>query len=106
MRSLAQSAFVDKDDDEPLVLSFFLISGQRLLFHCAKKISFKRGWGAYGHKLTEITTDPKDRAYTPGGPMPKEFRGHLTLNISNDGWSMLRIEWRTGSRCSRKKASS
>ena len=25
------------------------------------------------------------RAYTPGGPFAKEFRGHLTLNISNDG---------------------
>ena len=21
----------------------------------------------------------------PGGPMPKEFKGHLTLNFSNDG---------------------
>jgi hypothetical protein len=47
--------------------------------------AFKRGWGAYGHALSEITTDDADRAYTPGGPMPKEFRGHLTLNISNDG---------------------
>ena len=46
---------------------------------------FKRGWGAYGHKLSEITTDDKDREYTPNGPVPKEFRGHLTLNISNDG---------------------
>ena len=48
-------------------------------------LTFKRGWGAYGHKLSEITTDDKDRAYTPGGPMPKEFRGHLTINFSNDG---------------------
>src|ERR1700722_810743 len=35
MGSLAQSAFVDKNDDEPLFLGFFLISGQRLRFHCA-----------------------------------------------------------------------
>ena len=48
-------------------------------------LAFKRGWGAYGHKLSEISTDPKDRAYKPGGPMPKEFRNHLTLNISHDG---------------------
>src|SRR6185295_2870034 len=47
--------------------------------------AFKRGWGAYGHKLSEITTNDADRAYTPGGPMPKEFRGHLTINFSNDG---------------------
>ena len=47
--------------------------------------AFKRGWGAYGHALSEITTDDKDRAYTADGPEPKEFKGHLTLNISNDG---------------------
>ena len=46
---------------------------------------FKRGWGAYGHKLSEITTDDKDREYVPNGPEPKEFRGHLTLNVSHDG---------------------
>ena len=48
-------------------------------------LQFKRGWGAYGHALSEMSTDDKDREYTPGGPVPKEFRGHLTLNISNDG---------------------
>ena len=46
---------------------------------------FKRGWGAYGHALAEMTTDDKDRAYTPAARMPKEFRGHLTLNVSHDG---------------------
>src|SRR6266513_1478429 len=48
-------------------------------------LAFKRRWGAYGHKLSEITIDDKDMAYTPGGPMPKEFRGNLTINFSNDG---------------------
>jgi hypothetical protein len=47
--------------------------------------AFKRGWGAYGHALSEMSTNDADRAYTPGGPEPKEFRGHLTLNISHDG---------------------
>ena len=37
--------------------------------------AFKRGWGAYGHALSEITTDDKDRAYTANGPEPKEFKG-------------------------------
>jgi DNA-binding beta-propeller fold protein YncE len=46
---------------------------------------FKRGWGAYGHKLSEISTKPEDHAYTPNGPMAKEFVGHLTFNFSNDG---------------------
>ena len=59
--------------------------GGRVMVFDLDTFQFKRGWGAYGHTLQEITTNEADRAYTPGGPMPKEFRGHLTLNISNDG---------------------
>ncbi len=59
--------------------------GGRVMVFDLDTFQFKRGWGAYGHALSEITTNDADRAYTPGGPMPKEFRGHLTLNISNDG---------------------
>jgi hypothetical protein len=59
--------------------------GGRVMVFDLDTLQFKRGWGAYGHKLAEITTDDKDRDYTPGGPEPKEFRGHLTLNISHDG---------------------
>ena len=59
--------------------------GGRVMVFDMNTFAFKRGWGAYGHKLTEITADDADRAYTPGGPMPKEFRGHLTINFSNDG---------------------
>src|SRR6266851_289201 len=59
--------------------------GGRVMVFDLNTFAFKRGWGAYGHKLSEITTDDADRAYTPGGPMPKEFRGHLTLNVSHDG---------------------
>jgi hypothetical protein len=59
--------------------------GGRVMVFDLDTFKFKRGWGAYGHTLAEITTNDADRAYTPGGPMPKEFRGHLTLNISNDG---------------------
>jgi len=60
--------------------------GGRVMVFDMDTFKFKRGWGAYGHTLSEITSDDKDRAYTPGGPMPKEFRGHLTLNVSNDGF--------------------
>ena len=59
--------------------------GGRVMVFDLDTLQFKRGWGAYGHALSEISTNDADRAYTPGGPMPKEFRGHLTLNISNDG---------------------
>ena len=59
--------------------------GGRVMVFDLDTFQFKRGWGAYGHKLSEMSTNDADRAYTPGGPMPKEFRGHLTLNISHDG---------------------
>jgi hypothetical protein len=59
--------------------------GGRVMVFDLDTLKFKRGWGAYGHALSEMSTADADRAYTPGGPMPKEFRGHLTLNISNDG---------------------
>ncbi|HEX4594248.1 MAG TPA: hypothetical protein VH157_08230, partial [Bryobacteraceae bacterium] len=59
--------------------------GGRVMVFDLDTFKFKRGWGAYGHALSEMSTNDADRAYTPGGPMPKEFRGHLTLNISHDG---------------------
>jgi hypothetical protein len=59
--------------------------GGRVMVFDLDTFQFKRGWGAYGHALSEMTADDADRAYTPGGREPKEFRGHLTLNISNDG---------------------
>jgi DNA-binding beta-propeller fold protein YncE len=59
--------------------------GGRVMVFSLDKFQFKRGWGAYGHKLSQISTKPEDHAYTPGGPMAKEFVGHLTLNFSNDG---------------------
>ncbi len=59
--------------------------GGRVMVFSLDTFEFKRGWGAYGHKLSEISTKPEDHAYTPGGPMAKEFVGHLTFNFSNDG---------------------
>ena len=59
--------------------------GGRVMVFDLKTFAFKRGWGAYGKPLAQISTNAADRTYTPGGPMPKEFRGHLTLNFSSDG---------------------
>ncbi len=74
---------IDEPANEIYVADNYL--GGSVMVFALDTLTFKRGWGAYGHKLSEITTDDKDRAYTPGGPMPKEFRGHLTINFSNDG---------------------
>lgn len=60
--------------------------GGRVMVFDLDTLQFKRGWGAYGKPLTEMSTDDNDRDYKPGGPEPKEFRGHLTLNISKDGY--------------------
>jgi len=59
--------------------------GGRVMVFSLDKFEFKRGWGAYGHKLSEISTKPEDHAYVPNGPMAHEFVGHLTFNFSNDG---------------------
>ncbi len=74
---------IDDKDHELYCTDSYL--GGRIMVFDLDTLAFKRGWGAYGHKLSEMSTDSKDRAYTPGGPEPKEFRNHLTLNISNDG---------------------
>jgi hypothetical protein len=76
---------VRTDDDVNEIYVADSAFGGRVMVFSLDKFEFKRGWGAYGHKLSEITTDDKDREYTPNGPMPKEFRGHLTLNVSHDG---------------------
>jgi hypothetical protein len=57
----------------------------RVMVYDLDTFAFKRGWGAYGKPLAEISTSDADHDYTPNGPMPKEFAGHLTINISNDG---------------------
>jgi hypothetical protein len=59
--------------------------GGRVMVFSLDTFQFKRGWGAYGHKLSEISAKPEDHAYKPNGPMAKEFVGHLTFNFSNDG---------------------
>jgi len=59
--------------------------GGRVMVFDLDTFAFKRGWGAYGHKLSDISVNDADHEYKPNGPMPKEFRGHLTLNFSNDG---------------------
>jgi DNA-binding beta-propeller fold protein YncE len=59
--------------------------GGRVLVFDLNTLAFKRGWGAYGKPLSQISTDDATRDYKPGGPMAKDFVGHLTLNFSNDG---------------------
>ena len=74
---------IDERTNDIYVADSYL--GGRVMVFDFKTLAFKRGWGAYGRPLSEISTNDADREYKPGGPMPKEFRGHLTINVSNDG---------------------
>jgi DNA-binding beta-propeller fold protein YncE len=70
-------------DNEIYVADGYL--GGRVLVFALDTLAFKRGWGAYGKPLDEISVADADHAYTPNGPMPPEFVGHLTINVSRDG---------------------
>ena len=72
-----------EEDNEMWVADNYL--GGRVLVFDLDTFELVRGWGAYGRPLAEISTDDADHAYTPNGPMPRDFVGHLTLNVSNDG---------------------
>ena len=72
-----------EDANEMYVADNYL--GGRVLVFDLDTFEFKRGWGAYGKPLAEISTDDADHDYMANGPMPIDFAGHLTLNVSNDG---------------------
>ena len=57
--------------------------GGRILVYDMDTLQFKRGWGAYGKPLAEISTGPGGQ-YNPKEPA-KDFLGHVTLNIARDG---------------------
>lgn len=71
-------------EDSEIYVADNYVHGRVLVFDL-ETLEFKRGWGAYGKPLSEISVDEADHAYTPNGPMPPDFAGHLTLNVSNDG---------------------
>ncbi len=56
----------------------------RVLVYDMDTLQLKRGWGAYGKPLSEISTNT-DRKYDPNAPPDKDFVGHVTIGIANDG---------------------
>jgi hypothetical protein len=74
---------IDEAANEIYILDNYL--NGRLLVFSLDKFEFKRGWGAYGKPLAQISTNDADAEYKPNGPLPKEFAGHVTFNFSNDG---------------------
>jgi DNA-binding beta-propeller fold protein YncE len=74
---------VDEAHDDIYVCDNYL--GGRVLVFDLKTLAFKRGWGAYGHRLADISTNPADHEWVGSTP-PKEFQSHLTVNVSRDGY--------------------
>jgi hypothetical protein len=75
---------IDEPARELYVADSYL--GGRVMVFDLETFAFKRGWGARGKPLSQISTNDDDHVYTPGGPPPKDYVGHLTLNFSNDGF--------------------
>jgi DNA-binding beta-propeller fold protein YncE len=80
--NLEEIRMVERDSEIYVADSYL---GGRILVFDMNTLAFKRGWGAYGKPLDQISVDDETREYTPGGPMAKDFVGHLTVNVSNDG---------------------
>ena len=73
---------VDEARNEIYVADNYL--GGRILVFDLDTLAFKRGWGAYGHKLADISLNDADHDWVGSTP-PKEFQSHLTVNVSRDG---------------------
>jgi len=56
----------------------------RVLVYDMDTLEFKRGWGAYGKPLDEISMDTSAE-YDPASPAGEDFFGHVTVGLSNDG---------------------
>jgi hypothetical protein len=74
---------VDEANNDIYVADNYL--GGRVLVFDLNTLAFKRGWGAYGKKLADISPDPADHEWVGSTP-PKEFQSHLTVNVSRDGF--------------------
>jgi hypothetical protein len=73
---------VDETAREVYVVDNYL--NGRVLVYDMDTLAFKRGWGAYGKPLSEISMDTSV-AYDPASPAGQDFFGHVTLDLSNDG---------------------
>lgn len=74
---------VDEAHNDIYVAENYL--GGRILVFDLDTLAFKRGWGAYGRKLADISLNPADHEWVGSTP-PKEFQSHLTMNVSRDGF--------------------
>lgn len=72
----------DEDARELYIVDNYLHG--RIMVFDMDTLAFKRGWGAYGKPLKDISMNT-DTKYDPNGPPAKDFLGHVTLGLANDG---------------------
>jgi hypothetical protein len=77
------SAALDEDANEIFVADGYL--NRRVIVFDLKTGAFKRGWGAYGKPITEISNDPQP-AHDPNDLHTADFKSPVhCVHISNDG---------------------
>lgn len=59
--------------------------GGRVLVFDMDTFKFKRGWGAYGKPLKEISTAQRPPLTDPNAPPNKDFVSHVTIAVARDG---------------------
>ncbi|HEX3483472.1 MAG TPA: hypothetical protein VHT51_00335 [Micropepsaceae bacterium] len=78
------AATLDEDAHELYVADGYL--NKRVLVFNSDTGAFKRGWGAYGKPLAEITNDSQPAVGHEGDPPAKDFRSPVhCVRISKDG---------------------
>src|SRR5262249_40596091 len=66
------------EDAREIYVSDNLLRGRVMVFDMDTGV-FKRGWGAYGKPLSEITSSSE--RYDPKAPPARNFLGHITLAV-------------------------
>ena len=71
------------ESDRELFVTDNYLRGRILVFDM-DTLKFKRGWGAYGKPLKDISVTQNFK-YSPGAEPAKDFVNHLTVSVSDDG---------------------
>jgi hypothetical protein len=80
-----EGAALDEDAREIFIVDSYL-EGRVVVYGMDPPYEFKRGWGAYGKPLKDISTTHRDPyRYDPAAPPPEDFVGHVTIGIADDG---------------------
>ena len=78
-----EGAAFDEDARELYVVDNYL--GGRVLVLGMDTYAFKRGWGAYGKPLSDISTEPRPPLTDPDAAPNRDFVSHVTIALSDDG---------------------